>query len=62
MKQIHVASSAAAAEIVAAELRAAGIEAVVQGESDPIPTSAFPSVWVPEVDFERARELIGDLN
>lgn len=59
MKQVYIASGPADAEFIRALLRAEGIGAVVQGDSA-LPSAPLPSVWVPDEDEQRARELLDD--
>lgn len=57
MIQVYVASSLADAEFVCAELVAAGLLAIVKGESLPM-TGGYASVWVPEGEEEAAQQLL----
>lgn len=57
MIQVYVASSLADAEFVCAELVAAGLLAIVKGESLPM-TGGYASVWVPEGVEDEAHRLL----
>lgn len=61
MKQVYVAKSYAEAEMLGAELVGLGLDAVVQGDRAAIPTSPFPSIWVPEDQAEAAAQALADL-
>ncbi len=56
MKQVYVARNRIDADLVASELVNLGFEAVVQGDLIAIPTSPYPSVWVPDHQLDAARE------
>jgi hypothetical protein len=58
MKRVYVAQSEAEAHLVAEELDAAGIQAVVKADTVAIPSIPFPSVWVENRDLARAQELL----
>lgn len=61
MKQVYIASGPADAEFVRALLRTEGIGAVIQGDTIMLPSAPLPSVWVPDEDEIRARELLDDV-
>lgn len=56
MKQVYVARNRIDADLVASELSNLGFEAVVQGDLIAIPTSPYPSVWVPDDQADAALE------
>lgn len=48
------------AQLVADELRAAGVHAVVKTDTFAAPSIPFPSVWVEDTDLQHARDLLDD--
>jgi hypothetical protein len=60
MKRAYVAQHPVDAQLVAGELRAAGIEAVVKVDTWAAPSIPFASVWVEDVDLPRALEVLRD--
>jgi Putative prokaryotic signal transducing protein len=60
MKRVYVAQNQVDAQLVAEELRAEGVGAIVKVDTVAAPSIPFPSVWVEVGDFERAQELLGD--
>lgn len=60
MKQIYVAKSYAEAEMLGSELVGLGLDAVVQGDRAAIPTSPFPTIWVPDEQVEAATQALAD--
>ncbi len=61
MKQAYVAQNQVDAQLVADELRAAGIHAVVKMDTVAAPSIPFPSVWVEDRDLARAQEQLSGL-
>ena len=60
MKQAYVAQNHVDAQLVADELRAAGIRAVIKTDTFAAPSIPFPSVWVEDGDAARAAAVLGD--
>lgn len=60
MKRVYVAQNQVDAQLVAEELRAAGVAAIVKMDTVAAPSIPFPSVWVEERDLRRAVELLGN--
>ena len=60
MKRVYVAQNQVDAQLVAEELQAAGIAAIVKVDTVAVPSIPFPSVWVETRDLPRAVELLGD--
>jgi len=67
MVKVYVAAGPVQAHMFKDLLEAEGIEAVIQGEDLfgmrgelPLTNDSLPSIWVKEVDYERARELVLD--
>jgi hypothetical protein len=60
MKRAYVAQNPVEAQLVAEELRAAGIEAVVKVDTVAAPSIPFPGVWVEEQDLVRAQQVLRD--
>jgi len=60
MKRAYVAQNPVDAQLVAEELRAAGIEAVVKVDTVAAPSIPFPAVWVDEEDLPRAQQVLRD--
>ena len=60
MKRIYVAQNQVDAQLVADELRAAGIDAVVKMDTVAAPSIPFPSVWVEDEEAARAQALVRD--
>jgi hypothetical protein len=58
VKRAYVAQNQIDAQLVANELRAAGIAAVVKMDTVAAPSIPYPSVWVEDDDLPRARELL----
>jgi len=58
MIQAYIATDLVDAEMAAAALTAAGVQAVVQGDVLAIPSGPFPTVWVEEEMLEQAREIL----
>ena len=58
MKRAYVAQNQVDAQLVAEELRAAGIDAVVKMDTWAAPSIPFPSVWVANADLPRAAALL----
>ena len=58
LKRVYVAQSEAEAYLVAEELDAAGIQAVVKADTVAIPSIPFPSVWVEDCDVARAQDQL----
>jgi hypothetical protein len=58
MKCAYVAQNQVDAQLVAEELRAAGIDAVVKMDTWAAPSMPFPSVWVADADLPRAEALL----
>mgnify|MGYP003455372209 FL=1 len=59
MIQVYVGSSLPDAEFVCAELVAAGVSAIVKGESLPM-TGHYASVWVPEGEEDEALRVLAE--
>jgi hypothetical protein len=60
MKRVYVAQSEADAQLVANQLRAAGVDAVVKADRFAVPSIPFPSVWVEDDDLSEAEQLLAD--
>jgi Putative prokaryotic signal transducing protein len=60
MKRVYVAQNQVDAQLVADQLRASGIDAVVKMDTVAIPSMPFPSVWVDDDDLAQAKELLAD--
>jgi hypothetical protein len=60
MKRAYVAQNPVEAQLVAEELRAAGIEAVVKVDTVAAPSIPFPAVWVEEQDLALAQQVLRD--
>ena len=60
MKQVFVAENEIGAQLVADELRAAGVKAIVKVDTFAAPSIPFPAVWVEDADFARARDILQD--
>jgi hypothetical protein len=60
MKRAFVAQNPVDAQLVADELRAAGIEAVVKVDTVAAPSIPFPAVWVDDEDLLQAQHLLRD--
>jgi Putative prokaryotic signal transducing protein len=60
MKRVYVAQNQVDAQLVAEELRAGGVAAIVKVDTVAAPSIPFPSVWVEERDLTRAVELLGE--
>jgi phosphoribosylpyrophosphate synthetase len=58
MQRAYVAQNPVDAQLVADELRAAGIEAVVKVDTVAAPSIPFPAVWVDDADLAAAQRLI----
>lgn len=58
MTQLYIATDLVDAEMVAADLTAAGVAAVVQGDRIAIPSGPFPTVWVEEAHLAQARAIL----
>ena len=58
MKRVYVAQNQVDARLVADELRANGIPAVVKMDTVAIPSIPFPSVWVEDDDLRRATDWL----
>jgi hypothetical protein len=58
MKRAYVAQNPIEAQLVADELRAAGIEAIVKVDTVAAPSIPFPAVWVQDQDFPRAEQVL----
>lgn len=58
MIQAYIATDLVDAEMVAADLTAAGVAAVVQGDRIAIPSGPFPTVWIEDESLELAREIL----
>jgi len=58
MKRAYLAQNQVDAQLVAEELRAAGIDAVVRMDTWAAPSIPFPSVWVADADLPRAEALL----
>jgi hypothetical protein len=59
MKRVYVAQNQVDAQLVADELRASGVPAIVKADTVAAPSIPFPSVWVEERDLARAQETLG---
>jgi hypothetical protein len=59
MKRVYVAQNQVDAQLVAGELRASGVPAIVKADTVAAPSIPFPSVWVEARDVARAREIVG---
>jgi len=60
MKRAYVAQDPVDAQLVASELQAAGIHAVVKVDTFAAPSMPFPSVWVDDEDLPQALKLLRD--
>jgi len=60
MKRVYVAQNEIDAQLVADELRAGGIHAIVKVDTFAAPAMPFPSVWVEDPDLPRAEELLAN--
>ncbi|HET7039105.1 MAG TPA: DUF2007 domain-containing protein [Gemmatimonadales bacterium] len=60
MKRAYVAQNPVDAQLIAAELRAAGIEAVVKVDTVAAPSIPFPAIWVDDEDLPQAQQLLRD--
>ena len=58
MKRVYVAQNQVDAQLVAEELRAGGVSAIVKVDTVAMPSIPFPSVWVEERDLARAEDLL----
>ena len=58
MKRVYVAQNQVDAQLVAEELRAGGVHAVVKMDTFAVPSMPFPSVWVEDDDLLRAEDLL----
>jgi signal peptidase I len=58
MKRAYVAQNSVDAQLVADELQAAGIDAVVKVDTLAAPSIPFPSVWVEDKDLPRALTVL----
>jgi hypothetical protein len=58
MKRVYLARDQVDAEMTLHALAAERIEAVIRSDSFPTGAIPFPSVWVEEVDENRAREIL----
>ena len=61
MKEIYVAQNRMDADLACEELRNRGFDAVVIGDLAAIPSSPFPSVWVPDDEARAAAEAWKEL-
>jgi hypothetical protein len=57
MKRVYMAQNQVDAQLVADELHAAGVPAIVKVDTFAAPSIPFPSVWVEERDLARAQDL-----
>jgi len=60
MKRVYVAQNQVDAQLLAEELEAGGVHAIVKVDTVAAPSIPFPSVWVEERDLARAQELLAD--
>ena len=60
VKRVFVAQNPVDAQLVADELRAAGVHAVVKTDTVAAPSIPFPSVWVEDTDLQHAQDLLDD--
>jgi hypothetical protein len=58
MKRVYVAQNQVDARLVADELRAGGVDAVVKMDAVAAPSIPFPSVWVDDDDLAGAQALL----
>jgi hypothetical protein len=58
MKRVYVAQNEVDAQLVAEDLHAGGVRAVVKVDTFAAPSIPFPSVWVEERDLARAQDLL----
>jgi hypothetical protein len=58
MKQVYVAQNPVDARLLADQLEAGGVHAIVKVDTFAAPSIPFPSVWVEERDLARAQELL----
>jgi len=58
MKRAYVAENQVEAQLITEELQAAGIPAVLKTDTVAAPSIPYPSVWVDDSDYERARDLL----
>jgi len=57
VKRIYLARDRVDADLVCAELRGRGFDAVVIGDLAAIPSAPFPSVWVPDQEAAAAEAV-----
>jgi hypothetical protein len=60
MKRVYVAQNQVDAQLVADELNAGGVPAIVKVDTFAALSIPFPSVWVEERDLARAQNLLAD--
>jgi hypothetical protein len=60
MKRVYVAQNQVDAQLVADELNASGVPAIVKVDTFAAPSIPFPSVWVEERDLVRAQDLLAN--